>query len=253
MLDRLTGGLVALDFSIYDTRHYVTLSVREGYAAWAPLYDAQMDGSLDLTLLDRVTGIDWSGIESAVDLACGTGRIGSWLADRGVTSVDGVDTTAEMLDVARSKGVYRRLLEEDMAATSLPDRTADLVVNCLAIGHVPELAPTFREADRLLRPGGRFLLVGYHPYFLLAGIPTHFKSVKGEPIAIRNSVHLISDHVNAGVARRWTLTEMHERIVDEAWVSRAPSWRRHLNKPASFAMVWRKPGTRSRGEASRRG
>jgi SAM-dependent methyltransferase len=234
---------MALDFSTYDTRHYVTLGVREGYEAWAPLYDAQMDGNLDLVLLDRLTGVDWSGIGAAVDLACGTGRIGSWLAERGVASIEGVDLTARMLDEARSKGVYRRLLEEDMAATSLPDGSADLVVNCLAIGHVPELGPTYREADRLLRPAGRFVLIGYHPYFLLAGIPTHFKSTGGEPIAIRNSIHLISDHVDAGVARRWTLVEMHERIVDERWVSRAPTWRRHLNKPASFAMLWRKPAS----------
>ena len=87
-----------------------------------------------------------------------------------------------------------------MTATSLPGGSADVVVNCLAIGHVPDLGPAYREADRLLRSGGRFVLIGYHPYFLLAGIPTHFKSAKGEPIAIRNSIHLISDHVDAGVA-----------------------------------------------------
>jgi SAM-dependent methyltransferase len=229
---------MALDFSTYDTRHYETVGVQAGYAAWSSRYDSQVDGNLDLALLDRLTGVDWSSLESAVDLACGTGRIGSWLAQRGVASIDGVDLTAEMLEVARSKAVYRRLLEEDMTATSLPDGTADLVVNCLAIGHAPELGPVYGEADRLLRAGGRFVLIGYHPHFLLAGIPTHFKNEEGVPIAIWNSIHLISDHVSAGIARRWTLVEMRERLVDEAWVSRAPSWQRHLKKPASFAMVW---------------
>ena len=234
---------MALDFSTYDRRHYVTLSVRDGYAAWSSLYDAQMDGNLDLALLERIASVDWAAAETAIDLACGTGRIGAWLAARGVNTIDGVDVTTEMLDVARAKEVYRRLLEEDMSATSLPDRGADLAVSCLAIGHVPELAPAYREADRLLREGGRFVLIAYHPHFLLTGIPTHFRDLRGEHIAIRNYIHLVSDHVGAGVSRGWRLAEMHERIVDEAWVRGAPNWRRHLHMPASFVMVWHKPGS----------
>jgi len=233
---------MALDFSRYDTRHYVTVAVRDGYAVWSRFYDAQMDGNLDLYLLERITDVDWSSTPSAVDLACGTGRIGAWLADRGVTAIDGVDLTPEMLAHARRRGVYRRLLEEDMRATSLPAEAADIVVSCLAVGHVPELGPAYREADRLLRPGGRFVLIGYHPHFLLAGVPTHFHDGDNEPVAIRNHVHLISDHVSAGTTRRWMLTEMFERVVDEDWTNSAPRWARHLHKPASFALVWRKPG-----------
>jgi SAM-dependent methyltransferase len=232
---------MALDFSRYDSRHYATVPVREGYAAWSRFYDAQMDGNLDLWLLERITGIEWSATRSAVDLACGTGRIGAWLAQRGIAAVDGVDLTPEMLSRARDRGVYRTLLEEDMRATSLPGGTAQVVVSCLAIGHVPDLAPAYAECDRLLEPGGHLVLIGYHPFFLLEGVPTHFHDERQEAVAIRNHIHLISDHVAAGRARRWTLGEMHERLVDEAWVRDAPSWARHLYKPASFAMVWRKP------------
>jgi SAM-dependent methyltransferase len=241
--NRRLGGLeaVALDFSRYDTRHYPTRSVREGYALWSRLYDMQMDGNLDLFLLDQLTSIDWTRTRSAVDLACGSGRIGAWLAARRVEMIAGVDLTPEMLELARAKGLYRTLHEEDMCATSLPDQAAGLVVNCLAISHVPELLPAYREAHRLLRPGGWLILIGYHPFFLLAGIPTHFHDRNHEPIAIQNHVHLIGDHVNAGASLGLVLLEMRERIVDRAWVSQAPSWERHLHKPASFAMVWRKP------------
>jgi len=231
---------MTLNFSRYDTRRYITVPVRQGYAGWSSLYDAQMDGNLDLVLLERVRDVDWGAVRSAVDLGCGTGRIGAWLAQRGVTPVDGVDLTPEMLDRARRRGVYRTLREEDVCATSLAGETADLVVSCLVIGHVPELAPAYGEIDRLLRPGGRFVLVGYHPFFLLAGVPTHYHGRDGEPVAIRNHIHLISDHVEAGVSRGWTLAEMHERIVDQDWVDHAPRWARHLYQPASFALVWRK-------------
>jgi SAM-dependent methyltransferase len=233
---------MALNFARYDTRRYITVPVRQGYAGWASSYDAQMDGNLDLSLLGRVGEVDWATVPAAVDLGCGTGRIGAWLKDRGVASVDGVDLTPEMLERARRRGVYRTLLEEDVCATSLPDGAAALVASCLVISHVPELGPAYDEVDRLLGRGGHFVLVGYHPFLLLEGVPTHFHGRDGEPVAIRNHIHLISDHVQAGVSRGWGLAEMHERMVDEDWVDRAPRWARHRHKPASFALVWRKPG-----------
>jgi hypothetical protein len=66
-------------FQRYDSRGYRTVDVAGGYAAWAPFYDATMDDRLDLPLLGSPTSLDWSGITVAVDLACGTGRIGAWL------------------------------------------------------------------------------------------------------------------------------------------------------------------------------
>ena len=231
---------MALDFARYDTRHYRTVGVREGYAGWSRIYDAQLDANMDLFLLERHEGIDWAGTSPAVDLGCGTGRIGAWLAARGVAAVDRVDLTPEMLEKARSLGVYRTLLEEDVRATSLPTGEADLVVSCLVVGHLPALGPAYEEVDRLLRPGGHFVLVGYHPFFLLTGVPTHFHEEDGRAVAIRNHVHLMADHVEAGLSRGWALGQLQERVVDEAWVGSNPSWSRHLHKPASFAMVWRK-------------
>ena len=231
---------MALDFSRYDTRHYRTVSVQDGYAAWSRFYDDQMDGNMDLFLLDRVEDLDWSRVGTAVDLACGTGRIGAWLAGHGVAAVDGVDVTPEMLLRARRVGAYRTLLEEDMRATSLPAALADVAVSCLAIGHVPELGPAYDEVDRLLRPGGWYILIGYHPFFLLTGVPTHFQEEGQAAVAIRNHVHLLSDHASAGLSRGWALQSLRERVVDEDWVASNPNWSRHLHKPASFAMVWQK-------------
>ena len=32
----------------------------------------------------------------------------------------------------------------------------------------------YREAARIAKAGARFVIVGYHPHFMLNGIPTHF-------------------------------------------------------------------------------
>lgn len=238
------------DFAQYDTRHYQTLAVTEGYAAWSVVYDEQLDGklagNLDTSLLEQLTSVDWSSVATIVDLACGTGRISAWLASRGAgkQAIDGVDLTREMLAVAKSKGIYRHLVCEDLTATSLASASADLIVNSMALCHVPALAAAYREADRLLAPDGTFILIDYHPFFLLSGIPTHFRDRDGEQWAIHNSVHLFSDHFAAASEPGWRLVEMHERVVSDDWTESAPSWQKYVGKPVTFAMVWRKPAAR---------
>ena len=84
------------------------------------------------------------------------------------------------------------------------------------------------------------LLVGYHPHFIMAsGMPTHYDSPSGEPVAIETHVHLLSEHVGAGLAAGWSLLEFHERVADETWLALKPKWRRFKGHPVSFALAWR--------------
>src|SRR5438876_41505 len=116
----LEGGGSAVDHSIYDKRRYPIVGVREGYAEWAPRYEQTVYDEMDLRLLERLRTVDWSSPRSVLDLACGTGRIGAWLRRRcPAAAVDGVDITPEMLDVARSRGIYRTLAIADVASTGL--------------------------------------------------------------------------------------------------------------------------------------
>jgi hypothetical protein len=54
-------------------------------------------------------------------------------------------------------------------------------------------------------------------------MPTHFDSLSGEPVAIETHVHLLSEHVSAGLTAGWTLFEMKERVIDDAWLALKPS------------------------------
>jgi SAM-dependent methyltransferase len=228
------------EFPPYDQRHYQTVDVREGYRRWSGIYDEGLaEGLLDIALLEGLS-VEWR-VARAVDLACGTGRIGAWLVARGTQRIAGVDLTPEMLAVARQRGVYERIECEDACATSLEGGSADLVVSVLAVEHMPDIEAFYAEGHRLLRGGGRLVVIGYHPHFLLNGIPTHFEDEAGENIAITNHIHLFSDHVGAARARSLELCEMEERVVDDDWVARMPSYQRHLGRPVTFAMVWKKP------------
>jgi SAM-dependent methyltransferase len=196
-----------------------------------------MSGDLDVALLERLIYVTWAGAD-VVDLGCGTGRIGDWLRSKGARTVVGVDRCEEMMAKARQRSSYTALLHEDLRTSSLADESADLVVSLLCTCHLPDLVPFYREASRLLRAHGSLVLVDYHWHFLLNGIPTHFSTETGEQLAIENHIHLFSEHVRAARSAGFVLRELEERIVTRDWIDRAPGWRKHLGRPASFAMVW---------------
>lgn len=232
-----------MDFSQFDIRHHPMVSVEEGYGEWARTYNEVEVGTLDRQLLARIKAVPWAEMRAAVDLACGTGRIGAWLKQQGVAAMDGIDLTPEMLEQARARGIYRQLELGDIRATPFEAAQYDLVTEVLADEHLPEVAPLYQEAARLARVGGYFVLVGFHPYFLMRGIPTSFVNAAGETRTISSYVHLLSEHVQAALAAHWTLREMYEWVVDEEWISRKPERRRqYQNWPISFALVWQKEG-----------
>jgi len=228
-------------FSSFDQRRYRVVGARQGYGLWAPTYEQTIKPDMDRRLPERIAGVDWAAIHRAADLGCGTGRTGAWLAERGVRAIDGVDLTPEMIEQARARAAYAELRLADVCATGLPTAGYDLITACLIDEHLADLGPLYAEAARLARADAAYVLVGYHPFFIMrAGMPTHFDSPAGEPLAIDTHVHLLSHHVHAAHAAGWRLTEMHEQVVDEHWIAIKASWAAYREYPISFAFVWRR-------------
>ena len=95
---------------------------------------------------------------------------------------------------------------------------------------------------RLARPGALWVQVSFHPQWIIAtGMPTHFDGPDGEPVAIATHVHLVSEQAEAALAAGFSLLEMRERLVDDAWVALKPKWERYRGLPVSIAYAWRRP------------
>lgn len=100
------------------------------------------------------------------DLGCGTGVTTASLAPH-VARVIGVDASAEMLAAAaRRVGRFANVDLRKGALEALPiDRAAlDAAVMMLVLHHVPAPADAVAEAVRVLKPGGRLLLVDMLPH-----------------------------------------------------------------------------------------
>jgi len=99
-----------------------------------------------------------------VDVACGTGGPGLWLAREAGASLIGVDPSATGIAVAgqRAKRVSAggaRFVEGTFEQTGLPDGVADAVTTIEAFQYAPDKRAAVREFARVLRPGARVAIV----------------------------------------------------------------------------------------------
>jgi ubiquinone/menaquinone biosynthesis C-methylase UbiE/DNA-binding transcriptional ArsR family regulator len=95
------------------------------------------------------------------DLGCGTGALLPILASH-VARVIGVDASAEMLNAARGRVSTVSNVEVrqgTLEALPLADASLDAAVLALVLHHLPSPADALAEASRVLKPGGRLLIV----------------------------------------------------------------------------------------------
>ena len=135
-------------------RGYRTVDVRSGYGEWAATYEDTVEDAMDVELLEALREVAVGARRrppSTSAAAPGAPAPGSRRA--GSEPIDGVDITPEMLERARARGVYRRLVEADVTSTGLPAGGYDLLVTSLVDEHLADLEPLYAEAARLAAPG----------------------------------------------------------------------------------------------------
>jgi len=91
-----------------------------------------------------------------LDLGCGEGLFASILFQEPIDT--GIDPNPRELERARELGAYRELIECRGDAIPKPDASYGTVFSNSVLEHIPELEPVFREAFRILAPGGHFHL-----------------------------------------------------------------------------------------------
>ncbi len=102
-----------------------------------------------------------------LDAGCGVGGSSIWLAKKFGAVVTGITPVASQVHrawrIAVDQGLTDRVrfAEEDYTRTTFPDASFDVVWAVESVCHAVDKAAFYREARRLLRPGGRLGVVEY--------------------------------------------------------------------------------------------
>lgn len=103
-----------------------------------------------------------------LDCACGTGDLAMEFARAGAAKVTGLDYTPEMLAVARRRSAERRgpasrieWIDGDAMALPLADASVDVVSIAFGIRNVTDPLAALREFRRVLKPGGRVVILEF--------------------------------------------------------------------------------------------
>ena len=110
---------------------------------------------------DLVGRIDLSAVKSALEIACGTGVVTRHLrkAMMPESILVATDISNDMLEYARKKlqGEKIEWMIADGSQLPFEDKSFDLVICEFGFMFVPDKLKAFREAYRVLRPGGSLL------------------------------------------------------------------------------------------------
>lgn len=135
-------------------------TVFDGYAK---TFDAHLTGALNYRAPEQIVGLirgimrprdeNWD----VLDLGCGTGLAGAAIAPNARQLV-GVDLSAKMLDKARRRNVYSRLVNSDLLEMTRQEPSAgyDAITATDVFIYLGRLDDIVAQAKRLLRPAGVF-------------------------------------------------------------------------------------------------
>jgi ubiquinone/menaquinone biosynthesis C-methylase UbiE/DNA-binding transcriptional ArsR family regulator len=129
---------------------------------WDRLRDELFGAQSHLAAFAALAEADWV----VGDLGCGTGQMSAALAPF-VARVIAVDSSRAMLQAARKRlgdSSNIELRQGELEALPIDDGMLDLATLMLVLHHVPEPARALAETARVLKPGGRVLIVDMVPH-----------------------------------------------------------------------------------------
>jgi len=136
--------------------------VRHLFDQFSEDYDTRMRGALSYAapeILADLAGMVMHGRDNlrVLDLGCGTGLSGAPFRAR-AARLDGMDLSPAMIEKARARGIYDRLLVGDIETLpAAPMQIYDLVLAADTLVYLGDLAPVLNAVRARLAPEGYFL------------------------------------------------------------------------------------------------
>jgi ubiquinone/menaquinone biosynthesis C-methylase UbiE len=190
-----------------------SLGIVRAYDRWAASYDTAPNATRDLDAqVARNVALTVAG-RDVLELGCGTGKNTAWLGRRARTVI-ALDFSAAMLAKARKRvrASRVRFARHDINRPwPLRGSSVDAVMGNLVLEHIRKLGPIYREARRVLRPGGQLFLCELHPDRQRRGGQAQFTdTATGRTVLVRAYRHTVAEYVNGGIAAGLSLRHLGE-------------------------------------------
>ncbi len=128
---------------------------REGWERAAPKFEAAWSGLTRAFIPSLLDAVAVGPGDRLLDVACGPGYVAEEAHGRGAIA-RGLDFSAEMIRLARSRNPHLEFTQGDAQALDFEDHSFDVAVMNFAALHLAQPEAAFAEARRVLRPGGRY-------------------------------------------------------------------------------------------------
>lgn len=141
------------------TRH-----IRDEYDRLAPDYDSRWKRYINVTLSAVHEAVEFQGDETVLDVPCGTGELERQLLTTWPgLCLTGVDLSTGMLAQAKEKDNSNRVewVEANAADLPLSSGTFDCVICANSFHYFRAPHDALKEMRRVLRPGGRIIIVDW--------------------------------------------------------------------------------------------
>jgi ubiquinone/menaquinone biosynthesis C-methylase UbiE len=137
--------------------------VQREYSRLAKRYDSRWSFYVNATIAETLNRLDLHPGERILDLGCGTGvLIQRLLQVAPEIEVVGVDSCAEMLEIAKQKlPEFVELKVGSADHLPFPSNYFDIVVSTSAFHYFRDPSQALQEAKRVLKPNGRLVITDW--------------------------------------------------------------------------------------------
>ncbi|MBN39139.1 MAG: SAM-dependent methyltransferase [Acidimicrobiaceae bacterium] len=215
----------------------------ENSSWWSEQYTTRYDADYEDVILPFVCDA-LSGFRKIIDVGGGEGRLSRYLIEQNGSEVVSTDFSLFQLRASEAQDPSPNHVQAELARLPFGGGVFDAAVTCLVLEHVLEFLEAVEEISRVIRSGGRFVLVLNHPamqtpesgliFDHVAEPPTkywrisnyllessHFEEVDKE-VFLPFEHRPISKYINTLIESGFTIDRLYEPALSERHIEGSP-------------------------------